>query len=96
MILIKMSAPSWEKAANTLEELEEMLKAEVCDSCMVTKSKFAPTGDPISDMLDRAHSLDDNWMDNPITDRIHILLDTACGCEYSVEGIGNGDEQDTA
>lgn len=68
-VLIKLSAPGWEKKFETEEECRLELRDHICNMCMAD-SEFAEFEEPVPLGEDAS---------------IGSLLGTACGCEFWVE-----------
>lgn len=94
-ILNKWSVPGWELRTDHIEHVRWMLEQHVCKMCKQTQAEFE--ANPEEEWDDdygegiNPYTLSEFFPEaeiyNQFSDRekIELLLDTACGCEYGLE-----------
>ena len=98
-ILEKYSHPGWKLEADEITTIVWMLEKHVCKKCKWTKEQYIKHGSRENfDEFDEADMIADNMNPYTFTDffpenyselthkeKIILLLNTACGCEYGYE-----------
>lgn len=104
-VLNKVSLPGWELRSKHLQVIRQMLERHVCSQCRWTKADYdkwkrenpeeAMSADGEFECPEGVNPytysdlFPENYIDLPDMEKIDLLLDTACGCEFMFE-----DEQD--
>jgi hypothetical protein len=78
--LSKDSSPGWTKSFKNLTELLVTLEKCICNECKTTKDKF-PEG---LNSWEYENAFPVDYGNFNKEQKILTLLDTSCGCEYSV------------
>lgn len=109
-VLHKMSTPGWTLESEYLHYIRWMLEKHVCNHCKWTRKQFDeyladPANEPDLDMLGveeeniNPYTYTDFFPENyeELTDqeKISLLLNTACGCEFALDEEDNPADLDS-
>lgn len=96
-ILEKVSYPGWKLEAEEIHFPLSILEQSVCHHCKMTKQDYdtfleswwAKSDHTTNPLYDEEYEPDqffpDNYSEMTIEEKIHTLLNTACGVEYEFE-----------
>ena len=100
-LLYKVSHPGWELRSKHIQHIHCMLEQQVCDSCKWTKADYDEwRRESLEEAISAQEDFElpagmnpytysdlfpENYAELPDMEKINILLDTACGCEFVFE-----------
>ena len=96
-ILEKYSSPGWKFEADDIGDIRWMFEQWVCNSCKWTEKDYAALDQSEKDELTEPDTPEgvnpftltdffpENYSELSDQEKIDLLLDTACGCEYGFE-----------
>lgn len=100
-ILDKVSHPGWELRSEHIQHIRWMLEKHVCPQCKWNKADYdkwkrenpseALAAEEDFEVVDGMNPytysdlFPENYADLPDMEKINLLLDTACGCEFCFE-----------